>query len=77
MAVHEPSPGSVRSPYLSDLLALITAAERAGLRAKRAALWRARLASGSTDDARLLRFENRLRGWMARQTSRLLHCTLV
>jgi hypothetical protein len=73
LAVHEPSPGSIGSPYLSDLLALIASAERAGLRAKRAAAWRARLASGAADDARLLRYENRLRGWLARQTSRLLH----
>jgi hypothetical protein len=72
-AVHEPAPGLIRSPYLSDLLTLIAAAERAGLRAKRAAAWRAGLAAGSADDARVLRFESRLRGWLARQTSHLLH----
>jgi hypothetical protein len=72
LAVHEPvSP--VRSLYLADLLTLVAAAERAGLRAARGAAWRARLAAMPADDALLLRFEGRLRGWIVRQTSRLIH----
>ena len=71
--VHEPTASAVRSPYLADLLTLVAAAERAGLRSRRAAAWRARLAATPADDALLLRLESRLRGWIARQTSRLLH----
>jgi hypothetical protein len=73
LAVHEPTASAVRSPYLADLLTLVAAAERAGLRSRRAAAWRARLAATPADDALLLRLESRLRGWIARQTSRLLH----
>ncbi len=37
LAVHEPAATPARSPYLSDLLTLVAAAERVGLRAGRAA----------------------------------------
>jgi hypothetical protein len=73
LAVHEPALAPVRSLYLADLLSLVGAAERAGLRARRASAWRARLAVMPVDDAQLLAFESRLRGWIARQRSRLLH----
>jgi hypothetical protein len=72
LAVHEAA-APVRSLYLADLLTLVAAAERAGLRAPRAAAWRARLVAMPADDALLLRLESRLRGWIARQTSRLVH----
>lgn len=71
-AVREPSPSPAQSLYLHDFLALVAAAERAGLRASRAEAWRGRLASTPPDDARLLRLEARLRGWIARQPCRLL-----
>jgi hypothetical protein len=62
---------SVQSLYLADLLTLISAAERAGLRRARASAWRDRLTAEMVDDASLLRLERRLRGWIARQTIRL------
>jgi hypothetical protein len=73
LAVHEPALRPVRSLYLADFLTLVAAAERAGLRKRRAAAWRAHLAATPADDAQLLRFESRLRGWIARQGSRLVH----
>jgi hypothetical protein len=73
LAVHEPSLRPVRSRYLADFLTLVAAAERAGLRATRAAAWRAQLAASPADDVQLLRLENRLRGWIARQTSHVVH----
>ncbi|MFL5605500.1 MAG: hypothetical protein ACJ8AD_03560 [Gemmatimonadaceae bacterium] len=71
LAVHEPAASPVHSLYLSDLLTLISAAERAGLRRARASAWRAALTSEPLDDASLLRLERRLRGWIARHTVRL------
>ncbi|MFL5606346.1 MAG: hypothetical protein ACJ8AD_07870, partial [Gemmatimonadaceae bacterium] len=71
LAVHEPAASPVQSLYLSDLLTLISAAERAGLRRARASAWRAALTSEPLDDASLLRLERRLRGWIARHTVRL------
>jgi hypothetical protein len=70
LSVHEPVVTPVRSLYLADLLTLISAAERAGLRRTRATAWRARLAAGVLDDASLLRLERRLREWVARQPAR-------
>ena len=71
LAVHEPAISSVQSLYLADLLTLISAAERAGLRRARASAWRATLTTEPMDDASLLRLERRLRGWIARHTVRL------
>ena len=68
LLVHEPVP-AVRSLYLADLLTLVAAAERAGLRPRRAAAWRVRLAASPLDDAQLLRLESRLRGWIARHSA--------
>jgi hypothetical protein len=61
----------VQSLYLADLLTLISAAERAGLRRARASAWREWLTTEPLDDASLLRFERRLRGWITRQSIRL------
>jgi len=72
LAVHEPAATPVRSLYLTDLLTLVAAAERAGLRARRAAAWRARLAAAPGDDGQLLRLERRLRGWIIRQRATVL-----
>jgi hypothetical protein len=66
LSVHEPAVTPVRSLYVADLLNLISAAERTGLRRARAMAWRARLAAAPPDDALLLRFESRLRGWITR-----------
>jgi hypothetical protein len=64
-------PGTpLRSLYLVDLLTLISAAERAGLRHARAMAWRARLAASPADDALLEQLERRLRGWIAGHSSR-------
>jgi hypothetical protein len=71
LAVHEPAASPLQSLYLTDLLTLISAAERAGLRRARASAWRSALTSQPLDDASLLRLERRLRGWIARHTVRL------
>jgi hypothetical protein len=71
LSVHEPAVSRVQSLYLADLLTLISAAERAGLRRARASAWRATLTTESLDDASLLRLERRLRAWIARHTVRL------
>jgi hypothetical protein len=70
LAVHEAS-SRMQSLYLTDLLILISAAERAGLRRARASAWRATLTAEPLDDASLLRLERRLRSWIARHTVRL------
>ena len=56
--------GSVTDPVVADLCALISRAERAGLRAARAARWRAVVASGVLSSETLLRCERRLRLWI-------------
>jgi hypothetical protein len=70
-AVHEPAESPVRSLYLTDLLTLIGAAERAGLRSVRARRWAGRLATDPPDDALLMRLESRLRQWIMRHQPRL------
>jgi hypothetical protein len=70
LAVHEPTVTPLQSLYLTDLLTLVSAAERAGLRRARAAAWRTGLAADPLDDASLLRIERRLRAWIARQSGR-------
>lgn len=72
LAIHEPAARPARSPYLSDLLTLVAAAERVGLRAVRAAAWRRHLATLQADDALVLRLESRLRGWVARRGASVL-----
>jgi hypothetical protein len=71
LTVQGPGTSPVQSLYLADLLTLISAAERAGLRRARASAWRATLTSEPMDDASLLRLERRLRAWIARHTVRL------
>lgn len=56
--------GSTRDPLVADLWALITRAERTGLRARRAARWREIVASGALSRETLLRCERRLRLWI-------------
>jgi hypothetical protein len=68
--VREPTVTPLQSLYLTDLLTLISAAERAGVRSARAAAWRTGLADDPLDDASLLRLERRLRAWIARQSGR-------
>jgi hypothetical protein len=65
--VQETTALPARSPYVADLLTLISAAERAGLRRARADAWRSRLTRSRVDDEGLLLLERRLRGWIARQ----------
>jgi hypothetical protein len=72
LAVHEPATAAAASLYLADLITLVSAAERAGARARRTSAWRTWLTSASHDDALLLRLESRLRDWIARQVPRLM-----
>jgi hypothetical protein len=51
-------------PLVADLCALITRAERSGLRLRRAARWREVIASGALSREALLRCERRLRLWI-------------
>src|SRR5690242_17652020 len=59
-----PPNGAARDPLVADLCALITRAERTGLRARRAARWREIVASGTLSREMLLRCERRLRLWI-------------
>ena len=52
---------------VDDLAALVTRAERYGLRARRAAGWRARLRAGADAPAVLREAEQRLRAWVERR----------
>jgi hypothetical protein len=56
--------GSMTDPLIADLCALITRAERAGLRASRAARWRESVVSGALSRETLLKCERRLRLWI-------------
>jgi hypothetical protein len=51
-------------PVIADLCALIARAERAGLRASRAARWREIVVSGALSRETLLKCERRLRLWI-------------
>ena len=62
---------SMPDPLIADLCALISRAERAGLRAARAARWRANVASGALSREALLRCERRLRLWIHAPKHRL------
>lgn len=55
---------AVTDSLVADLSALITRAERAGLRARRAARWRDIIVSGALSTETLLRCERRLRLWI-------------
>jgi hypothetical protein len=66
-AAPEPAGDPELELLAADLTALVTRAERYGLRAARAARWRARLRAGG-DGASLLReVEHRLRAWVERR----------
>ena len=56
-----------QAAIVTDLLRLITAAERAGLRANRAVRWRAALLDHVFDEDRMMEWERRLRTWMSRR----------
>jgi hypothetical protein len=51
----------------TDLIRLISRAERVGLRETRAQRWKSIVASGDIDAPSLERFERRLRAWIARR----------
>jgi hypothetical protein len=55
---------SMTDPVIADLCALITRAERAGLRSSRAARWREIVTSGALSKETLLKCERRLRLWI-------------
>ena len=70
LAVREPAVSASHAMYLGDLLNLVAAAERIGLRPVRAARWREQLHDRSFEDRELVQLERRLRDWIARnQTS--------
>ncbi len=56
-----------RRLLVADLAALVTRAERYGLRARRAAEWRAGLRAGAGATAQLREAEQRLRAWVERR----------
>ena len=58
--------------YLGDLLNLVAAAERMGLRPTRAARWRRHLHDTSYEDRVLVQLERRLRDWIVRHQTRLV-----
>jgi hypothetical protein len=63
--LHRDRPNSaIVDPVVADLCALITRAERAGLRPRRAARWRQLVESGALSREALLRCERRLRLWI-------------
>ena len=71
LAVREPVGSPSHAMYLGDLLNLVAAAERIGLRPSRAARWRRHLHDTSYEDRVLVQLERRLRDWIVRhQTNR-------
>jgi hypothetical protein len=71
LAVREPAVSSSHAMYLGDLLNLVAAAERIGLRPSRAARWRRHLHDTPYEDRVLVQLERRLRDWIVRhQTHR-------
>jgi hypothetical protein len=58
---------AARRALVADLGALVTRAERYGLRARRAAAWRARLRTGDDGTDALHAAEQRLRAWVERR----------
>jgi len=72
LAVSEPAVTRVQSMYASDLMNLVRAAERIGLRPARSARWRSQLAGSPPDERRLVLLERRLRDWIVRHQTRLL-----
>jgi len=58
--------------YLGDLLNLVAAAERLGLRPSRAARWRQHLHNTPYEDRVLVQLERRLRDWIVRHQTHLV-----
>ena len=73
LAVREPTVSPSHAMYLGDLLNLVSAAQRIGLRPTRAARWRRHLHDTPYEDRVLIQFERRLRDWIVRhQTGSVL-----
>ena len=66
LAVSEPTVSASHAMYLGDLLNLVSAAERLGLRSSRAARWRRHLHDTPYEDRVLVQLERRLRDWIVR-----------
>jgi hypothetical protein len=66
LGVREPSVSPSHAMYLGDLLNLVAAAERLGLRSSRATRWRRHLHDTPYEDRVLVQFERRLRHWIVR-----------
>jgi hypothetical protein len=66
LAVREPPVSASHAMYLGDLLNLVAAAERLGLRPSRAARWRRHLHDTPYEDRVLVQLERRLRDWIVR-----------
>ena len=71
LAVREPAVSPSHAMYLGDLLNLVAAAERIGLRPSRAARWRRHLHDTSYEDRVLVQLERRLRDWIVRHQTHL------
>ena len=72
LAVREAGVSRIESMYVHDLLNLVNAAERIGLRPARGARWRERLAASPPEEQQLVLLERRLRDWIVRHQTRLL-----
>ena len=72
LAVREPAVSPSHAMYLGDLLNLVGAAERIGLRPARAARWREELHGRPFDDRELVQLERRLRDWIVRHQTHLV-----
>lgn len=71
LAVREPVVSPSHAMYLGDLLNLVAAAERIGLRPARATRWRDQLHDRPFDDRQLVVLERRLRDWIVRNQASL------
>jgi len=72
LAVKEPAVSASHAMYLGDLLNLVAAAERLGLRPSRAARWRQHLHNTPYEDRVLVQLERRLRDWIVRHQTHLV-----
>lgn len=72
LAVREPAVSASHAMYLGDLLNLVAAAERLGLRPARATTWRRHLHDTPYDDHVLVQLERRLRDWIVRHQTHLI-----
>lgn len=72
LAVSEPAVSASHAMYLGDLLNLVAAAERLGLRPSRATRWRRHLHDTPYDDRVLVQLERRLRDWIVRHQTHLM-----